>query len=1315
VSGLVALLALVAVVACLAGQSSSARGAVPGSASAVAFGGFSVTDLGPVAEDISRYGLPMAGDDDGDVLFGGSDDPAAVYSDGGWTSAPVPSGAGSVNVYDMNDDGLVVGAARFPGNAVSNGYPYAEGYWWDPESGTTKLSTVPSECVAQFDQLTLYSVDDDREAGGGGTCLEADPEHPGGDYGDPGDYAVAYAPSPGATAQVKVLRNDNEVAHIAAINDSWEWVQGFAGQFLVNRSTQAATPITVIPQGALAAHPNALAEDGSFAGQSNGAPAVEAPDGTVTTLPAPEGYPDTGRAMGIDDAGLIAGGVTGSPAAPRIGDAVIWPSLTGTPVDLNTLLPQGSGWHLGVLGGTSEDGQYAVGAGTLNGVEHYFELHLSDLSASIALTDASGQPFTGPAEPGEQITATVTLTASASASAPITHITVDPQGLTVSPSSALTYRSGTDPSGPLSLSPGQSTSYAVTYTVAGNGRVGLSVSARGSEEGSTEEANASAVVHLSQPLGVDVSFSQNGSDLSGSRLGENTIRLADADAGEIPQDVTATVTVTNLSPSTQTHISLNGIPPLSYHVPAQATQQLPVAVTGGPSPSGALPDLAPGQSAKVTYTLHVTNNGNFDFSPQLLSSDSQGSSTYVSDGEGTLTVLPTALLWVKLSADTSRPVAPGGQVYVSGSVTDRSLTKSLVFYGLEPSTDGNLGGGGLADITDPKLPDGVVVPFAGTIRPGQTIDVGGNLATAPDAGTTGTATYDPLGAVDEGDGTRTQLTADQIGMSAGSSPITVKTDDSDPLVPPEDETLMGAFTGSAAKGMGLWALGHWQAAKELIAHPIDGAKGIGKGIAAFAVGSTRLASSAAYLTTSVYGYSVGITDLSDAERRQVEAQIVQDYQSTAIGRLVDLGEDQVRRIVDDIQAAGDTGDYAKLGSIFGTGAADTLTGVADYVLADITFQKLAQGMTVAAKGAAGAVAGSDGYLVRGIRLQTSLNDAKVAQVLGKGVAGLKPGMNLLLDNAAFLTRDFGLTTRQITELVNYCRRSDLIIAVRQRSAKAAQLIKQGLAVGKNEVIKLKAVNDVDVEYLGYSKHDLNTVVWASPVSKEYVEKQLAGAAQPVKDVVMQRYEIRVKEWKDASIRSILDKSEASGRIDWGFNGSGNGAPGADQQAFRRFALKDQPSPVAGSGRTYRQVLVGNKTGVAKNVRLVPISQDVDVMAILKASGEILPAEERAAAYTHLMDVIEMQHGETPTWIMDGEIMFQKKAKQLADVIPGGEPLAVFGPDGSVTSGFFDPGLTIFDNSTLGGRIFFKGGFNDPYSLLKAKISLAAKTFGAPTG
>lgn len=110
-----------------------------------------------------------------------------------------------------------------------------------------------------------------------------------------------------------------------------------------------------------------------------------------------------------------------------------------------------------------------------------------------------------------------------------------------------------------------------------------------------------------------------------------------------------------------------------------------------------------------------------------------------------------------------------------------------------------------------------------------------------------------------------------------------------------------------------------------------------------------------------------------------------------------------------------------------------------------------------------------------------------------------------------------------------------------------------------------------------------------------------------------------------------------------------------------------------------------------------------MMAILTPFGEILNAEQRVKVYKYLANLIGIEHGETPSWILDGEMIFQAKAKILADAIPGGEALAVFGPNRSVTAGFYNPALTTFNNTTKTGRIFFEGGYNSAFYLWQAKL------------
>jgi hypothetical protein len=78
--------------------------------------------------------------------------------------------------------------------------------------------------------------------------------------------------------------------------------------------------------------------------------------------------------------------------------------------------------------------------------------------------------------------------------------------------------------------------------------------------------------------------------------------------------------------------------------------------------------------------------------------------------------------------------------------------------------------------------------------------------------------------------------------------------------------------------------------------------------------------------------------------------------------------------------------------------------------------------------------------------------------------------------------------------------------------------------------------------------------------------------------------------------------------------------------------------------------------------------------------------------------------------LNGEMIFQAKAKILADAIPGGEALAVFAPTRSVTAGFYNPALTTFNNADKTGRIFFDGGYNNAYFLWRAKLKTSLGNF-----
>lgn len=110
-----------------------------------------------------------------------------------------------------------------------------------------------------------------------------------------------------------------------------------------------------------------------------------------------------------------------------------------------------------------------------------------------------------------------------------------------------------------------------------------------------------------------------------------------------------------------------------------------------------------------------------------------------------------------------------------------------------------------------------------------------------------------------------------------------------------------------------------------------------------------------------------------------------------------------------------------------------------------------------------------------------------------------------------------------------------------------------------------------------------------------------------------------------------------------------------------------------------------------------VTGDIDVVAITKANGQVLSPQERLDIYQNLQDVIDIQHGDTLSWLNSdgGELVGTYKAQLLADHAPGGEPLAVFDPTASVRANFIQPQYTFFNAADKQGRIWHVGGYRTP--------------------
>ena len=605
--------------------------------------------------------------------------------------------------------------------------------------------------------------------------------------------------------------------------------------------------------------------------------------------------------------------------------------------------------------------------------------------------------------------------------------------------------------------------------------------------------------------------------------------------------------------------------------------------------------------------MRVSNNGVFDFSPQVLSSDRGLGEHERERGPRHSNGAAAALLWLSLHPVDTGLIQAGTMTEVFGSVENRSRTHSIDIEPLEPSSvEGNVGGGALVDSSEAPLQDGVHLPFLGKMKPGQVVELEGYLATAPvSVRTRASLTYKPAGSLVNADGSETALASGQIGMSSGTSPVDIHLSDASPYIASSDHAV-GNFFGAAAYEPFVFTANELRAAASVLAHPIKTAEGIGNGIASIVTTTVRDEADAAYLVGAVYFLATGYEALTPDERRQFAEQIVADFEKTHLKADIDRVNEAAENVFLPFQTTLQTGNYDEVARMAGSGIAYTASSVVDAVVTDIAFQKIAIGADyVGGKLKGAATAGVE----NSVSLTEAIERFEVTTKLGNTLAGIKAGQNLLANSAQALTDVYGLTQYQVKRLQAYCEASGIIVAVRSRSKKAAQLIADGLAVGKNEVIKLKNVNEIDVAYLGYRPKDLNTVVWAEPVDENYVLAQLEkdNADQATRDIVLERYRLRQAEWKDPDIIGTITTAERTKSIDWSFNGKANGAPGANRAATRKFGLGPVKVDAAGGGsfapaggvadRQYSQVLVGNSE--SKTARLVLVTQDVDTMAVLR--------------------------------------------------------------------------------------------------------------------
>jgi LPXTG-motif cell wall-anchored protein len=305
---------------------------------------------------------------------------------------------------------------------------------------------------------------------------------------------------------------------------------------------------------------------------------------------------------------------------------------------------------------------------------------------------------------------------------------------------------------------------------------------------------------------------------------------------------------------------------------------------------------------------------------------------------------------------------------------------------------------------------------------------------------------------------------------------------------------------------------------------------------------------------------------------------------------------------------------------------------------------------------------------------------------------------------------YGARKTELNKMLDLAAAENVLIAFRQRSARAADLIRDGLARPKPMDVKTKGVNEIDIAYLGYRREAKDLVELVEPpidwrLARKGREAELEEAlddymeflegrhpeigADPVwRSEVRSRLEIRTKQW----IKEVPNfRRYAQKGIDVEFGYAEQGLPAAldDQFGQLRKARVNQGTvidPYTGQERLYFNVEMADANGN----NFLPITGDIDIVAILNSDRTPITDEfKRIRIYRELAKLVGMQHGDSITWInTEGMIKFLRE--HIAGT-PGAEALVVAGSDGKARMGYFEERLS--EVTDVDGNVATKNTFH----------------------
>jgi hypothetical protein len=815
-----------------------------------------------------------------------------------------------------------------------------------------------------------------------------------------------------------------------------------------------------------------------------------------------------------------------------------------------------------------------------------------------------------------------------------------------------------------------------------------------------------------------------------------TLKVAN-DGSIVPDTVAVKVTATNTSKATISGVQLLSLNPQ----PADPTQALNVlGLATGTLPVSFKGSFAPGASASKSFKLQVTGDGTYTFRALALYDDPTepgGNGRSVATGGNFTAKVP--LLYFSGTVDpgsvsggggntgnsgntgdsgdtgdsgvSGAPVVKGGSSWlVDATIKDESSYQNLCVSPLIPKLSGNAAATGPSDIT--VSTGGIDGPFAGALAPGKTVHLQMFVATSVDGTTHSTVSFAPVASLlDAGGscdsksvGSLTKLASSGITVPKGTGSVTVHVDESVPLAA-STGTLINAVNFFGGFGQNLFGDTFHQvldvvALARSASSTSDEFKLLNAVTPGLQLGTaakeTQQAAQAVYAATGVYADYWRTA--SDADKQSIIAQTASvlsrvggDFWSSAKGTVTDAAEPYMQKL----QTAYATGDDAQVWHLWGQGWGSLTQQAVMLVFFDVLGNKISGSATTLEKTASEA--------------EEDWTKSEASLPFDTALETVKPGTVLDEDEAASL---WGVSASEYTGMSEIAVDEGVNIGVRSRSPGSIAELEKG-SVWKNENIKPKNVDDIDIDWLGFRPQDIDQVRF-----RTFTDQQVAAITEKIQDstltkaqksAVFDRLETRLGEEKYVSTIQGYSKQ---GEINVGFNYRSNGLNVTSTRKILKFDLLSSPIgaedgiPAGGTYYTpyqenlnYYNVRKGSGALPANCKRLIgsvlcTITGDVDGVYITNLSGGAVAQTTLLRVYKKLQ-ALGWQHPETLTWINNqGQFFFGTKADILSGLEQGGgQAMMEFGADGVQRATY----LNLKQSSLIGSenyRVQITGGYSE---------------------